>query len=137
MNRISLLLVTATVFGLISCTSTSETAKLAQGPVLLAVNPVRADVNVDTTKSLLGTSSTTHILGFIRFGDHEFADYPGISFGIGGATREKRAAIYKALEGTGSDVLINPKFIVREKRAFIFRKTTVQVAGIGGKFEFE
>ena len=137
MNRISLLLVTATVFGVISCTSTSETAKLAQGPVLLAVNPVRADVNVDTTKSLLGTSSTTHILGFIRFGDHEFADYPGISFGIGGATREKRAAIYKALEGTESDVLINPKFIVREKRAFIFRKTTVQVAGFGGKFEFE
>lgn len=137
MNRISLLLVTATVFGLISCTSTSETAKLAQGPVLLAVNPVRADVNVDTTKSLLGTSSTTHILGFIRFGAHEFADYPGISFGIGGATREKRAAIYKALEGTESDVLINPKFIVREKRAFIFRKTTVQVAGFGGKFEFE
>ena len=137
MNRISLLLVTATVFGLISCTSTSETAKLAQGPVLLAVNPVRADEYVDTTKSLLGTSSTTHILGFIRFGDHEFADYPGISFGIGGATREKRAAIYKALEGTESDVLINPKFIVREKRAFIFRKTTVQVAGFGGKFEFE
>ena len=137
MNRTLLLLGTVTAFGFGSCSTLSETAKLAQGPVLLAVNPVRADVNVDTTKSLLGTSSTTHILGFIRLGDHEFADYPGISFGIGGATREKRAAIYKALEGTGSDVLVNPKFIVREKRAFIFRKTTVQVAGFGGKFEFE
>jgi len=137
MNRIVLLLATVAVYSLSSCSTLSETAKLAQGPVLLAVNPVRADVKVDTTKSLLGTSSTTHILGFIRFGDHEFADYPGISFGIGGATREKRAAIYKALEGTGSDVLVNPKFLVREKRAFIFRKTTVQVAGFGGKFEFE
>ncbi|MBT6163595.1 MAG: hypothetical protein HOH92_07830 [Crocinitomicaceae bacterium] len=137
MSRISLL--TALVIGLAvsGCTSTTQTAKLAQGPVLLAVNPVKADVKVDTTHSLLGMSSTTHILGFIRFGDHEFADYPGISFGIGGATREKRSAIYQALEGTEMDVLVNPKFIVRERRAILFRKTTVQVAGFGGKFVFE
>ena len=137
MSRISLL--TALVIGLAvsGCTSTTQTAKLAQGPVLLAVNPVKADVKVDTTHSLLGMSSTTHILGFIRFGDHEFADYPGISFRIGGATREKRSAIYQALEGTEMDVLVNPKFIVRERRAILFRKTTVQVAGFGGKFVFE
>ena len=45
--------------------------------------------------------------------------------------------MYKALDGTNADVLVNPKYIVREQRAFFFRKTTVQVAGFGGKFVFE
>lgn len=120
-----------------SCTQISQTARLAQGPVVLAIEPVKAQVHVDTTRTLIGMSSTTHVLGLIRFGDREFADYPGMVFGFGGPTREKRAAIYKALEGTGADVLVNPKFIVKEKNAFIFSKTTVQVAGFGGKFEFE
>ena len=32
---------------------------------------------------------------------------------------------------------LSTKYIVREQRAFFFRKTTVQVAGFGGKFVFE
>lgn len=120
-----------------SCTQLTQTARLAEGPVVLGVDTIKAHVNVDTTKSLLGMSSTTHILGFIRIGDNEFADYPGINLGFNGNSREKRAAVYKALDGTNADVLVNPKYIVREQRAFFFRKTTVQVAGFGGKFVFE
>ena len=120
-----------------SCTQLTQTARLAEGPVVLGVDTIKAHVNVDTTTSLIGMSSTTHILGFIRLGDNEFADYPGIDLGFNRNTREKRAAVYQALEGTNADVLVNPKYIVREQRAFFFRKTTVQVAGFGGKFVFE
>ena len=120
-----------------SCTQMTQTARLAEGPVVLGVDTIKAHVNVDTTTSLIGMSSTTHILGFIRLGDNEFADYPGINLGFNRNTREKRAAVYQALEGTNADVLVNPKYIVREQRAFFFRKTTVQVAGFGGKFVFE
>lgn len=120
-----------------SCTQLTQTARLAEGPVVLGVDTIKAHVNVDTTTSLIGMSSTTHILGFIRLGDNEFADYPGINLGFNRNTREKRAAVYQALEGTNADVLVNPKYIVREQRAFFFRKTTVQVAGFGGKFVFE
>lgn len=123
--------------GLNSCTQLTQTARLAEGPVVLGVDTIKAHVNVDTTTSLIGMSSTTHILGFIRLGDNEFADYPGINLGFNRNTREKRAAVYQALEGTNADVLVNPKYIVREQRAFFFRKTTVQVAGFGGKFVFE
>jgi hypothetical protein len=119
------------------CTSLTETAKLAQGPVIMAIQPIQVVVDVDTTKTLTGVSQTTTILGFIRFGDHQFADYPGISFGFGGPTKEKRAAIYKAMDGRELDVLVNPKFMIQERHAFIFRRTTVQVAGFGGKFIFE
>ena len=120
-----------------SCTQLTQTARLAEGPVVLGVDTIKAHVNVDTTTSLIGMSSTTHILGFIRLGDNEFADYPGINLGFNRNTREKRAAVYQALEGTNADVLVNLKYIVREQRAFFFRKTTVQVAGFGGKFVFE
>ena len=120
-----------------SCTQLTQTARLAEGPVVLGVDTIKAHVNVDTTTSLIAMSSTTHILGFIRLGDNEFADYPGINLGFNRNTREKRAAVYQALEGTNADVLVNPKYIVREQRAFFFRKTTVQVAGFGGKFVFE
>ena len=120
-----------------SCTHLTQTARLAEGPVVLGVDTIKAHVNVDTTTSLIGMSSTTHILGFIRLGDNEFADYPGINLGFNRNTREKRAAVYQALQGTNADVLVNPKYIVREQRAFFFRKTTVQVAGFGGKFVFE
>ena len=123
--------------GLNSCTRLTQTARLAEGPVVLGVDTIRAHVDVDTTTSLIGMASTTHILGFIRLGDNEFADYPGINLGFNRNTREKRAAVYQALDGTNADVLVNPKYIVREQRAFFFRKTTVQVAGFGGKFVFE
>ncbi len=120
-----------------SCTQLTQIARLAEGPVVLGVDTIKAHVNVDTTTSLIGMASTTRILGFIRIGDNEFADYPGINLGFNSNSREKRAAVYKALDGTNADVLVNPKYIVREQRAFFFRKTTVQVAGFGGKFVFE
>ena len=121
-----------------SCTQLTQSTKLAEGPVVLAIDTIHAHVEVDTTHSLIGMSSTTHVLGVIRVGgDNEFADYPGIQLGFGGPLREKKAAVYNALEGTNADVLVNPKYIVREQRAILFRKTTVQVAGFGGKFVFE
>ena len=120
-----------------SCSQLTQSAKLAEGHVILAIDTVRAHVNVDTTQTLIGMASTTHILGIIRTGDNQFAEYSGLNLGFGGPIREKKAAVYNALEGTGADVLVNPKYIVHEKRAFFFRKTTVQVAGYGGKFIFE
>ncbi|MDA0303536.1 MAG: hypothetical protein MUP94_07920 [Flavobacteriales bacterium] len=125
------------VISLAGCTQLTQTTKLAQGPVLLAIEPVRAEVDVDTTETLIGISRTTYILGILRVGNKEYADYPSLSFGLVGNTREKRAAIYNAIEGRDLDVLINPKFMIQEKRAILFRKKTVQVAGYGGKFIFE
>jgi len=65
----------AVVLGLASlnsCTQLTQTARLAEGPVVLGVDTIKAHVNVDTTTSLIGMSSTTYILGFIRLGDNEF-----------------------------------------------------------------
>jgi hypothetical protein len=135
MNRSFLLL--AAVAALTGCTSLEQSVKLAEGSLVLDIAPVQVDVQVDTTRTLTGVGRTTRVLGVLRFGDRTTADFPGMPFGPGAVTREKRAAIYKALKDTDFDVLVNPKYIVEEQRAILFRRTTCIVAGYGGKFEFQ
>ena len=135
MNRFFLLL--AVVAALTGCTSLEQSVKLAEGSLVLDIAPVQVDVQVDTTRTLSGVGRTTWVLGVLRFGDRTTADFPGMPFGPGAVTREKRAAIYKALKDTDFDVLVNPKYIVEEQRAVLFRRTTCIVAGYGGKFEFQ
>ena len=135
MNRFFLLL--AAVAALTGCTSLEQSVKLAEGSLVLDIAPVQVDVQVDTTRTLTGVGRTTWVLGVFRFGDRTTADFPGMPFGPGAVTREKRAAIYKALKDTDFDVLVNPKYIVEEQRAILFRRTTCIVAGYGGKFEFQ
>ena len=130
-------LLLAAVAALTGCTSLEQSVKLAEGSLVLDIAPVQVDVQVDTTRTLTGVGRTTWVLGVLRFGDRTTADFPGMPFGPGAVTREKRAAIYKALKDTDFDVLVNPKYIVEEQRAILFRRTTCIVAGYGGKFEFQ
>jgi hypothetical protein len=120
-----------------SCATTTRSTQLAQGATLLAIEPVKAHVVVDTTQTLQAVSQTKIVLGMFRFGDREFAEYPGMIFQRGPGARERKAAIHKALKGTDYDVLVNPKYIVKQTHRPFVRKTTVQVAGFGGKLVFE
>ncbi len=120
------------------CTTTTvRSTQLAQGAALLAIEPVKAHVEVDTTRTLQAVSKTKVVLGMFRFGDREFAEYPGMIFQRGPGAKERKAAIHKALTGTGYDVMVNPKYIVQEKNRFFSRTVTVQVAGFGGHLVFE
>lgn len=137
MNRtiIVLALLTSASWG--CSTSSVRSTQLAQGAALLAIEPVHAQVVVDTTQTLQAVSQTKVVLGLFRSGDNEFAEYPGMIFQRGPGSRERKAAIHKALKGTAFDVLVNPKYIVQQKRRPFVRTTTVQVAGFGGNLIFE
>lgn len=103
----------------------------------MAIEPVKAHVVVDTTATLQAVSQTRTILGLFRSGDREFAEYPGMVFRRGPGMRERKAAIHKALKGTDFDVMVNPKYIVQEKRRPFVHTVTVQVAGYGGHLVFD
>ena len=118
-------------------TSTIRSTQLAQGVALIDIEPVKAWCVVDTTQTLQAVSQTRTILGLFRSGDHEFAEYPGMVFRQGPAMRERRAAVHKAIKGTDFDVMVNPKYIVQQKRRPFVRTVTVQVAGYGGRLVFE
>lgn len=118
-------------------TSTVRSTQLAEGVALMAIEPVKAHVVVDTTATLQAVSQTRTILGLFRSGDREFAEYPGMVFRRGPGMRERKAAIHKALKGTDFDVMVNPKYIVQEKRRPFVHTVTVQVAGYGGHLVFD
>jgi hypothetical protein len=105
--------------------------------VVLDIAPVQVDIDVDTTVTLSGVTKSTIILGFIRLGEREYAIYPHMQFDRGPGRLEKQIAVSNALEGTDYDVLLNPKFMVQERRAPFVVRTTCQVVGYGGKFIFE
>ena len=65
--------------------------------------------------------------------DKNFSDaYP--KSGYVGA-QEKMAATYKALDGTGYDVLVNPKYLIKTKRGLFVKTISATVAGFGAKIK--
>lgn len=90
---------------------------------------VEADLKLDTTKVLQASSTTRVIFGFMKFGDNTFSD----AFGGNVGDREKSAATYKALNGTGFDIIVNPKYVVNIRKGLFIKKITATVAGYGAK----
>lgn len=131
------LLLMAVLVAATGCTNTYRSAKLTESEVVLDIAPIQVDVAVDTTRTLTGVTESTVILGFIRIGENKYALYPHMQFDRGPGRVEKQIAVSKALEGTEFDVLVNPKFIVQQRRAPFVLRTSVQVVGYGGEFTFE
>ena len=90
---------------------------------------VKADLKVDTTRVLQASSTTRIYLNLIKIGDYTFSD----AFGGNIGDREKSAASFKALDGTGNDILVNPKYLVKIKRGLFVKKIQATVAGYGAK----
>ena len=84
-------------------------------------------------------SKTTRILGFIKFGDKEYADGVGygvsnFSLGLSDAEDTKAAAAYKAIKSSGADTVIAPKYDVVEYNFLgLYKTTTAVVSGRAGK----
>ena len=111
-----------------SCKSTHVGGYSALPKLTIDYN-LKADLKIDTTKTLQGTSTTTTYFNLISVGDNSFSD----AFGGNIGDREKSAATFKALDGTGYDIIVNPKYMITvEKRLFI-SKITATVGGYGAK----
>ena len=90
---------------------------------------LKADLKIDTTKVLQATSITRIYFNLIKIGDNNFSD----AFGGNVGDREKSAATYKALNGSGFDIIVNPKYVVTIKRGFFAKEVQATVAGYGAK----
>ena len=84
--------------------TTVRSTQLAQGAALLAIEPVKAHVVVDTTTTLQAVSQTKVVLGIFRSGDREFAEYPGMIFQRGPGTRERKAASVGSSLGMNAEI---------------------------------
>lgn len=107
-----------------------------------AVNPdisfsakanIEVDVEVDTTRILEATSTTTVVFRIFKSSDKKFSDVYNGNFG----DKEKKAAIYKALDGTNYDMIFNPKFKIEYYSGLFVRKTICTVKGYGARYIYK
>ncbi|KPW42531.1 hypothetical protein ALO95_04236 [Pseudomonas syringae pv. antirrhini] len=102
---------------------------------------LKADVKVGGT--ITGESSTNVLFNFLSFGgDNHFADgvtYGGASGGGGlglalpdPVSTAKAAAAYKAVNSSGADLIVAPRYEVSVQDYFIFKKVNVKVTGSKG-----
>jgi hypothetical protein len=98
---------------------------------------VKADIQVG--EKITGQSSVTKVLFFSLGADKEFAD--GITYGDSGGSGfllgdpigdAKSAAAYKAVKASGADVIVLPRYTVKEKNYFVFSTIDVSVEGYKG-----
>ena len=129
-----LALLTILCIGISSCSTYNKSAIATTPQPIISLPPVDAELIVDKSKVLSGFSETTTTFGIFKSGDNKFADAI-TSGGIG--NREKQAAIYKALDGTGFDILINPKYIVEIKKGLFQTTISAKVVGYGAKIDLK
>ncbi len=124
------ILTLAATIGLLatSCKSTYQGGYAAKPNLTINYN-VDADLKIDTTKVLQASSTTKIFFGVIKVGDNNFSD----AFGGNVGDREKSAATYKALQGTGYDIIVNPKYLVNVRKGLLVKKVSATVAGYGAK----
>lgn len=125
----------AVVLTITSCSITlHRSASPAVAGVSISTNPIPADVIVDKSKTLQGTSVTTVYFGIFKTGDLTYADanLPGATGSL-----EKQAAIYKALDGTDFDIIVNPKYIIAINKNLFVKTTTATVVGYGAKVKLK
>ena len=94
---------------------------------------IEVDVVVDTTKILEGKSTTTVVFKIFKSSDNKFVDTYSNMFG----DKEKKAAMYKALDGSGYDIIFNPKYKVEYYRGLFVSKTSCTVKGYGAKYFYK
>ena len=85
------------------------------------LDPIKADLTVDQTSKLVGSSKSSFFLMFKVAGDNYFADgvrFPGMSFGAVNAV--KSSAAYNALNSTENDfdIIVDPQYTVKVTDAF-------------------
>tara|TARA_B110000046_G_scaffold9882_1_gene9990 strand:- start:1715 stop:2119 length:405 start_codon:yes stop_codon:yes gene_type:complete len=123
-------------FSLFSCSrEIHRNATIANhGKISIITESIPADVIVDKTKTIQGTSVTKVYFGFIKKGDLNYADVnlPGASSSL-----EKQAAVYKALDGTDFDIIVNPKYFVEIKKSLFKKSTTATVVGYGANVKLK
>ncbi len=117
-----------------SCKSNYYSGSSATPNLTMNYN-VDVDLEVNYFKTLQGISTTTVYFGIFKTQDKKFSDSFFSNNHIG--LQEKMAATYKALENTGYDIIINPKYEIEITRGLFIKTITANVIGYGAKIKLK
>ena len=131
------------VFILTSCTTTRTGALSTPAYAPKAeINPIRANIEVDMNKKLVGESTSSYFLIFQVGGDNKFAE--GMSYSSESQfnalfkareNKTKSAAAFKAVQGSGADIIVHPNYEIQVNDYIIFKQIKVKVTGYAGYFK--
>lgn len=140
MKAMKLLVVVAFGVALFGCTSFNSSQ--FSGPVNVQVDaPLEASITVG--EKITGTATLTKVFGFITTeGSRKYADNVNFTsntfsnfFNVYGSLPEaKAAAAFDAIEKSGADVIIAPRYMVQVENYFVAKKITATVTGYKGTF---
>ena len=141
MKKLLLSLVIAV--SLTSCTTTRTGVLSAPAYAPKAeINPIRANVEIDMNKKLVGESTSSYFLIFQVGGGNKFADGMSYSsdtnFSFLFKAREnktKSAAAYNAIQNSGADIIVHPNYVVEIHDYLLFKQIKVKVTGYAGYFK--
>lgn len=143
MKAMKVLVVVAFGVALLGCTSFNSSQ--FSGPVNVNVDaPLRADINIG--EKITGTATIIKVFGVITTeGSRKYAD--GVNFGGNSSspfndllslsnplTEAKAAAAFDAIEKSGADVIIAPRYMVQVEDYFVAKKIIATVTGYKGTF---
>lgn len=140
MKKILLALSLALIITSCTTTRTGALSTPAYAPKA-EINPIRANVDVDMNKKLVGESTSSYFLVFQVGGDNKFAD--GMSYSSESQfnalfkareNKTKSAAAYKAVQGSGADIIVHPNYVVEVHDYLLFKQIKVKVTGYAGYF---
>ena len=99
---------------------------------------IKADIEVG--EKITGSSSATKVLFFTIGGETEYAD--GMTYGEAGGMSPlaaldsvapvKAAAAYNAIQSSGADVIVAPRYTVKKKDYLVYGTIDVTVEGYKG-----
>lgn len=99
---------------------------------------IKADIEVG--EKITGSSSATKVLFFTIGGETEYAD--GVAYGDAGGNSPlaaldsvapvKAAAAYNAIQSSGADVIVAPRYTVKKKDYLVYGTIDVTVEGYKG-----
>ena len=122
-----------------SCSVLNKSTNAAFFEAKAEVESVKAEVIVDDSKKIRGTSKSTYLLGFLRIsGDNKYADGVYGSFNpLNKNAHVSAAAAYKAIKSSGADVIVNPQYEIKATNFLLFSTVEASVTGMKGTFKLK
>tara|TARA_B100000787_G_scaffold35839_1_gene25075 strand:- start:636 stop:1052 length:417 start_codon:yes stop_codon:yes gene_type:complete len=122
-----------------SCATLNKSTNSAAFEATASVDPIKAEVIVDDTKKITGTSTSRYFLGLFRIsGDNNFTT--GVFSNINpfdASTQVASAAAYKAIKNSNADVIVNPQYVIEKHNYILFQTVKVKVTGMKGTFKLK
>jgi hypothetical protein len=125
---------------LCSCNSTfTKTLSTPMYAPKAEINPIRADVDVDMNKKIVGESQASYFFIFkVSAEDNKYAEgvsFSGDQIGAFRLNKLKSAAAYKAITNAGCDIIVHPNYIIQKHNYVFFSSYEIKVTGYAGYFK--